>query len=61
MSRQESKIWNVQFVGDYFALTTCRSASSEEEAISKSTAFLQEHYGWDMELCANEIEAQPAD
>lgn len=61
MSLPESKMWNVQFVGTYFALTTCLSAFTEEKAISESIAFLQKHYGWDLELCADSIEATPAD
>jgi hypothetical protein len=61
MSLPEEVKWNVKFVGDYFALTMWLTASDEDQAIANATALLQDHYGWDMEMCANEIEAQPAD
>lgn len=61
MSLPKEVLWNVKFVGTYFALTICHTASDEEQAIERASALLEEHYGWDMELCADSSEAEPAD
>jgi hypothetical protein len=60
MSLPKEVLWNVKFVGDYFALTMSLTANDEDQAIANATARLQDYYGWDMEMCSNEIEAQPA-
>lgn len=46
----------VQFVGDYFCLTTTVPASDDEQAIANANAILVDHYGWDVEEASNEIE-----
>jgi hypothetical protein len=53
--------WQVQFVGDYFTLTTYVDATDEEQAIASAEAFLNEEYGMDMWSQANEAEAVGVD
>ena len=57
MTEVEETIWVVQFVGDYFSLTTQVSASEEEQAIANATAQLEQQYGMDMGRDANEADA----
>jgi hypothetical protein len=57
MTEVEETIWVVQFVGDYFSLTTQVSASEEEQAIANATAQLEQQYGMDMGRDANEVDA----
>lgn len=45
----------VQFVGNYFCLTTSVSASSDEQAIANADALLGDYYGWDIADASNEI------
>jgi hypothetical protein len=49
--------WTVQFVGNYFTLTTHVQAEEEDQAIANATAFLQDQHGMDMDFHANEAEA----
>jgi hypothetical protein len=57
MSTVTETLWMVQFVGDYFTLTTQISASEEDQAIANATAQLEDRYGMDMGRDANEADA----
>lgn len=48
-------VWTVQFVGDYFTLTSTVIADDEEQAVVNATHLLQEHYGLDIDEITNEI------
>jgi len=50
--------WNVQFVGDHFVTTTTVLADDEEEAERRAVQLLKDHYGWDMDEVAFDIEAE---
>lgn len=55
MSTDKEKIWNVEFTGDYFTLTSTVIADDEEQAVVNATHLLQEHYGLDIDEITNEI------
>lgn len=57
MSTKTDTVWTVQFVGDYFTMTTTVIAEEEDQAIANATAFLQDQHGMDMDFHANEAEA----
>jgi hypothetical protein len=57
MTAVEATVWTVQFVGDYFTLTTTVIAEEEEQAIANATAQLEDRYGMDMGRDANESDA----
>lgn len=57
MSTVTETQWQVQFVGDYFTLTTTVIAEEEEQAIANATAQLEDRYGMDMGRDANEADA----
>ena len=50
--------WNVEFVGDYFVLTTSVVANDEEEAEKEAVKLLKDHYGWDLESTSFEVTAK---
>lgn len=50
-------MYAVTFVGQYFNLTTCLDASSEEQAIRLATTNLANEYGWNLEEVSDEITA----
>jgi hypothetical protein len=49
--------WTVQFVGNYFTLTTNILAEEEDQAIENAKSFLSDQHGFDMDSNANEAEA----
>jgi len=48
--------WNVQFAGDFFVTTTTVYAKDEEQAEAEAAKLLMEHYGWDMNATANDVQ-----
>lgn len=52
-----SNTFNVQFVGDYFAMNVCVTEvdGDDEVAINLATNIIKRHYGWDV-LQASTIE-----
>ena len=57
MRKKNETVWTVQFVGNYFTLTTFVNASEEDQAIENATAFLQDQHGFDMDAQAKQAEA----
>ena len=57
MKNNNETVWTVQFVGNYFTLTTSVNASEEDQAIENATAFLQDQHGFDMGAEAKQAEA----
>ena len=55
MSTVKESVWNVEFTGDYFTLTSTVIADDEEEAVVNATHLLQQHYGLDIDAITNEI------
>jgi hypothetical protein len=55
MSTPSERVWNVEFVGDYFTLTSTVTADNEDEAVVSATQLLLQHYGMDMDAISNEI------
>lgn len=55
MGKVNESVWNVEFVGDYFQLTSTVIANDEEQAVEFATDLLKKHYGFDMESISNEI------
>lgn len=55
MSKVNKILWNVEFVGDYFQLISTVIAKNEKQAVKVAMELLNEHYGFDMEDIANEI------
>lgn len=50
-------VYLVQFVGDYFNLSTITEAEDEEQAIRFATTNISHEYGWDLEEVSKEITA----
>jgi hypothetical protein len=57
MTKVEATVWMVQFVGDYFTLTTTVIAEEEEQAIENAKAWLFDRHGFDLEGQVNEADA----
>lgn len=57
---KDEKTWNVQFVGDHFVTTTTVVAGDEDEAEREAVKLLSDHYGWDMDEIAFDVEAEEA-
>ena len=55
MSTVKQSVWNVEFTGDYFTLTSTVIADDEEQAVVNATHLLQQHYGLDIDAITNEI------
>jgi hypothetical protein len=55
MTSPTQSVWNVEFTGDYFALTSTVIADNEDEAVVNATHLLLEHYGMNMDAISNEI------
>ena len=55
MSVATETTWTVQFVGDYFTLTSTVIADDDEHAVVNATHLLQQHYGLDIDAITNEI------
>jgi hypothetical protein len=55
MSTVKESVWNVEFTGDYFTLTSTVIADDEEQAVVNATHLLQQHYGLDIDAITNEI------
>jgi hypothetical protein len=53
----EIGLYLVQFVGQYFNLSTITEAESEEQAIRFAIANISSEYGWDLEEVSDEITA----
>ena len=48
----------VTYTGDYFVLRTHVSATDEEQAVEQADQLLMRHYGLDMKVLANDVEAE---
>lgn len=57
MSSPKESVFNVEFVGDYFVLTTTVIADSEEQAEENANRILMEHYGLNIAVISNDINA----
>lgn len=57
MRTVEATVWTVQFVGDYFTLTTTVIAEEEEQAIENAKAWLSDRHGLSLEGEVNEADA----
>ena len=57
MKTVETTVWTVQFVGDYFTLTTTVIAEEEEQAIENAKAWLFDRHGFDLDSEVNEADA----
>ena len=57
MRTVEATVWTVQFVGDYFTLTTTVIAEEEEQAIENAKAWLFDRHGFDLDSEVNEADA----
>lgn len=55
MGKVNERVWNVEFVGDYFVLTSTVIADNEEQAVESATELLFQHYGFDMERISKVI------
>ena len=55
MTVTTESVWNVEFTGDYFALTSTVIADNEEQAVVNATHLLLKHYGMDIDSISNEI------
>jgi hypothetical protein len=55
MSTVKESVWNVEFTGDYFTLTSTVIADNEEQAVVNATHLLEQHYGIDIVAISNEI------
>jgi hypothetical protein len=55
MTSPTQSVWNVEFTGDYFALTSTVIADNEDEAVVNATQLLLQHYGMDIDAISNEI------
>lgn len=58
MTDKNEKTWHVQFVGDHFVTTTTVVAGGEDEAEREAVKLLSDHYGWDMDEIAFDVEAE---
>lgn len=57
MTKLTDPVFSVEFVGDYFTLTTTVIADNEEEAEENANRLLMEHYGLDIAVISNDINA----
>jgi len=55
MTSPTQSVWNVEFTGDYFALTSTVMADNEDEAVVNATHLLLKHYGINIDAISNEI------
>jgi hypothetical protein len=55
MTSPTQSVWNVEFTGDYFALTSTVMADNEDEAVVNATHLLLKHYGMNIDAISNEI------
>jgi hypothetical protein len=55
MTSPTQSVWNVEFTGDYFALTSTVIADNEDEAVVNATHLLLKHYGMNIDAISNEI------
>ena len=53
--RTQQSVFNVEFAGDYFTLTTTVTANNDEEAMVNANRLLMEHYGLNIEVISNDI------
>ena len=49
--------WTVQFVGDYFTLTTTVMAEEEDQAIENAKAWLFDRHGFNLDNEVNDADA----
>jgi len=57
MSVATETTWTVQFVGDYFTLTTTVTAEEEDQAIENAKAWLFDRHGFDLDNEVNDVDA----
>jgi len=57
MSTATETVWTVQFVGDYFTLTTTVIAEEEDQAIENATAWLFDRHGFNLDNEVNDVNA----
>lgn len=50
--------FKVTFIGTYFVLSTTVQAYDEDEAIEVAQDLMKEHYGWQPDMWANDIEVE---
>lgn len=57
MKTATATLWTVQFVGDYFTMTTTVIAEEEDQAIENAKAWLFDRHGFDLDSEVNDAEA----
>ena len=57
MSTPTEQVWTVQFVGDYFTMTTTVIAEEEDQAIENAKAWLFDRHGFNLDNEVNDADA----